>query len=65
MSFVMTQFATTISDKKFKIGGVFYGMFEYSQENDGKTPIIDLKLLLEIQEWIKACLLYTSPSPRD
>lgn len=54
MSFVMTQFATTISDKKFKIGGVFYGMFEYSQENDGKTPIIDLKLLLEIQEWIKA-----------
>ncbi len=50
----MTQFATTISDKKFKIGGVFYGMFEYSQENDGKTPIIDLKLLLEIQEWIKA-----------
>ena len=54
MSFVMTQFASTISDKKFKIAGVFYGMFEYSFENEGITPIVDIKLLLEIQDWIKA-----------
>ena len=54
MSFVMAQFAHTISDKKFKIKGVFYGMFEYQGENNGITPIVDIKILLEIQEWIKA-----------
>jgi len=54
MSFVMTQFAHTISDKNFKIAGVFYGMFEYQGENNGVTPIVDIKILLEIQDWIKA-----------
>ena len=54
MSFVMVQFAHTISDKNFKIKGVFYGMFEYQGENNGITPIVDIKILLEIQEWIKA-----------
>jgi CRISPR-associated Csx2 family protein len=55
MSFVMTQFATSISEKKFKIKGLFYGMFEYSFESaDGTTPIVDIKILLEIQTWIKA-----------
>ena len=54
MSFVMTQFASSISDKKFKICGVYYGMFEYSFENNGITPIVNIQILLEIQEWIKA-----------
>jgi len=54
MSFVMTQFAHTISNKDFKIKGVFYGMFEYKWDNNGITPIVDIKILLEIQEWIKA-----------
>jgi CRISPR-associated Csx2 family protein len=54
MSFVMTQFAHTISDKNFKIKGVFYGMFEYKWENSGVTPIVDIKILFELQEWIKA-----------
>ena len=54
MSFVMTQFASSISDKKFKIKGVYYGMFEYSHDNKGVTPIVNIKILLEIQEWIKA-----------
>ena len=54
MSFVMTQFAHTISNKNFKIKGVFYGMFEYKWDNKGITPIVDIKILLEIQEWIKA-----------
>lgn len=54
MSFVMTQFASSISEKNFKIAGVFYGMLEYSYENSGITPIVDIKILLEIQEWIKA-----------
>lgn len=55
MSFVMTQFASSISDKNLKISGVYYGMFEYSFESEDKsTPIVDIKILLEIQEWIKA-----------
>jgi len=54
MSFVMAQFAHTISDKNFKIAGVFYGMFEYKWDNNGITPIVDIKILLELQEWIKA-----------
>lgn len=55
MSYVMTQFASSISNKKFKIKGLFYGMFEYSYETEERiTPIVDIKILLEIQEWIKA-----------
>jgi len=54
MSFVMTQFASSISDKNFTIKAVYYGMFEYKNENNGITPIVDIKILLEIQEWIKA-----------
>lgn len=54
MSFVMTQFASSISDKNFTIRGVYYGMFEYSSDNNGITPVVDLKIFLEIQEWIKA-----------
>jgi CRISPR-associated Csx2 family protein len=55
MSFVMTQFASSISNKKFTIKGVYYGMFEYRFETPEKiTPIVDLSILLEIQEWIKA-----------
>ena len=55
MSFVMTQFASSISNKNFVIAGVYYGMFEYCFETVEKTtPIVDIKILLEIQEWIKA-----------
>lgn len=55
MSFVMTQFASSISDKNFTIQGVYYGMFEYNYESpENITPVVDIKILLEIQEWIKA-----------
>ena len=58
MSFLMVQFGQTIEDKKFSIGGVFYGMFEAPQmrESDGKslTPVVDLKILYDLMEWIKA-----------
>jgi hypothetical protein len=29
-------------------------MLEYQSENNGKTPIVDLKILIDLQEWIKA-----------
>ena len=54
MSFLMVQFGHTIKNKKFKIGGIFYGMLEYARENNNITPIIDLKIFYELMEWIKA-----------
>jgi len=58
-SFVMLQFGQTIYKKKFKIGGVFYGMLEYSFENKGITPIVDLKILFDLLEWMKAIENFT------
>ena len=54
MSFVMVNFGEIIKKKNFKISGVFYGMFEYSFENNGITPIIDLKMFYELMEWMRA-----------
>jgi len=54
MSFLMIEFGRTIKNKQFKIGGIFYGMLEYSKENNGITPIVDLKIFYELMEWIKA-----------
>lgn len=55
MSLIMTQFASSISDKNFSLEGVFYGMFEYKSETKDKSvPVVDLSILFELQEWIKA-----------
>ena len=54
ISFLMVQFGHIIKNKKFKIGGVFYGMLEVSRERNGITPIVDLKILYDLMEWIKA-----------
>lgn len=55
MSLVMTQFASSISDKKFTLKGVYYGMLEYQGETQEHiAPIVNLNILFELQEWIKA-----------
>ncbi len=55
MSLVMTQFASSISGKKFILKGVYYGMLEYQSETeDHIAPIVNLNILFELQEWIKA-----------
>jgi len=54
MSFVMTRFVKSISEIELNIQAVYYGMFEYARDNDGKTPIVDLKILVEIADWIEA-----------
>lgn len=55
MSLVMTQFTSSISDKKFTLKGVYYGMLEYQSETKEKiAPIVNLNILFELQEWIKA-----------
>jgi CRISPR-associated Csx2 family protein len=44
--------------KDVKIKFVSYGMFEFSRENDGFTPIADLSQLVNIMDWIKAAEEY-------
>ena len=53
MSFLMIQFGHGIKNKKFKIGGIYYGMLEATDKN-GITPIVDLKIFYDLMEWIKA-----------
>lgn len=52
MSFIMSEFGQT--QKRFEIGGVFYGMFEYANQNNGITPVIDLKMFFDLLKWAKA-----------
>lgn len=54
MSFLMVQFGFGVKNKKFKIGGIYYGMLEVAKENNGITPIVDLKIFYDLMEWIKA-----------
>ncbi|MFZ2967962.1 MAG: TIGR02221 family CRISPR-associated protein [Sulfuricurvum sp.] len=52
MSFLMVQFGFGVKNKKFTIGGIYYGMLEAAKE--GITPIVDLKIFYDLMEWIKA-----------
>jgi CRISPR-associated Csx2 family protein len=44
--------------KDIKIDYASYGMLEYSRENDGLTPIVDLSQLTKVFDWIKAAEEY-------
>jgi CRISPR-associated Csx2 family protein len=65
MSFLMVQFGQVVKNKKFKVGGILYGMFEYSYENDGISPIVDLKIFYDLMEWIKAIDAFKNYSRTD
>ena len=57
MSFVMTEFASQVSDIDFKLSGIYYGMFEYSNDpknTKGTTPIVDISIIYELHRWIRA-----------
>jgi hypothetical protein len=54
MSFLMVQFGFGVKNKKFTIGGIYYGMLEVAGDNKGVTPIVDLKIFYDLMEWIKA-----------
>ncbi|HHS95590.1 MAG TPA: TIGR02221 family CRISPR-associated protein, partial [Phaeodactylibacter sp.] len=40
--------------REANIGGIYYGMLETMREFDGIAPIVDLSLIVELQNWIKA-----------
>jgi CRISPR-associated Csx2 family protein len=54
MSFIMVQFIEQIKNLDIKVEGIYYGMFEYSKENNGITPVIDLKMFYILSLWIRA-----------
>ena len=61
MSYIMLDFVKSMRQKQFTVEAIYYGMFEYVHEpsNTEKiTPIINLKILFEISEWIKAISVF-------
>lgn len=57
MSYIMLDFIKSMRQKRFSVEAIYYGMFEYTHEpkNTEKiTPIVNLKILFEISEWIRA-----------
>ncbi|MDL0089649.1 TIGR02221 family CRISPR-associated protein [Campylobacter gastrosuis] len=54
MSFVMSEFVSNSLDDELDIKGVYYGMLEYSKENNGITPIVNLSMFFELLKWSKA-----------
>ena len=57
ISFVMTEFASQVSDIDFRLSGIYYGMFEYSKDPKNReqtTPIVDISIIYELHRWIRA-----------
>lgn len=54
MSFVMSEFISNSNELPLNIKGVYYGMLEFSRENNNITPIVDLSMFFELLEWSKA-----------
>jgi len=57
MSYIMLDFIKSMQQKDFSVKAIYYGMFEYTHEPSNMkkiTPVINLKILFEINEWIKA-----------
>jgi len=50
--YLMMDFIQTLNYKKITLKGLYYGMFEASKEL-GYTPVVDLKSLFEISQWIR------------
>jgi CRISPR-associated Csx2 family protein len=51
-------FFKDVAKRNVKIDFVSYGMLEASGELDEKTPIVDMKPLIDVLEWIKAAEEY-------
>lgn len=50
--YLMMEFMQILENKKILLKGLYYGMLEASQEL-GYAPIVDLKPLFEISQWIR------------
>ncbi len=48
----LLMYLKTISKKDITISHVFYGMLDITNELNGKTPIVDLTSILNINDWI-------------
>ncbi len=54
MSFVMSEFTSNALGSELNIQGVYYGMLEYSGENNGITPIVNLVMFFKLLRWSRA-----------
>ena len=50
----MSEIISNTSGKELNIQGVYYGMLEYSGENNGITPIVNLAMFFKLLRWSKA-----------
>lgn len=60
--FSMTAFMylTDVIGSHISMEGIYYGMLETNREFEGKTPIVDLSLIVKIQQWIKGAYAFTN-----
>jgi CRISPR-associated Csx2 family protein len=56
--FLAVSYFKDVLRKNISIDFVSYGMLEYSGENDGYTPIVDLSSLVSLTDWIKSAEEY-------
>lgn len=52
--FIILNYLKSVSNINITISYISYGMFEAKEENNGITPVVNLNLLYEAIEWIKA-----------
>ncbi len=53
-SMTSIMYIQDVLGKHIQFKGIFYGMLEVMREFDDIAPIVDLSLVIEIQNWIKA-----------
>ncbi|MGI6226099.1 MAG: TIGR02221 family CRISPR-associated protein [Peptococcales bacterium] len=57
--YLLMDFIMTLSHKKIKFGGLFYGMLEINKEK-GYVPVVDLGPLFQLSRWIKGTFDFTN-----
>jgi CRISPR-associated Csx2 family protein len=57
-SFTAMTYLQDVTTKNVKLSGIYYGMLDVAKEFDGKAPIVNLSLILELQDWIKGAYAF-------
>jgi CRISPR-associated Csx2 family protein len=52
--YTMVNYIDNLSHKNIEVKGVFYGMLETAREMQGITPVVNLKTVYELSNWVKA-----------
>lgn len=52
-------YISNVSKRNIKIKSISYGMFEASSEFDHKTPVVEMKSLMDVYEWISGAYSFS------